>query len=1443
MRRLRRILLWTILILCLPIVLIAGGAAAFIWLAGEETWTAVLRQGTEAASTPDQQISVDGFRRDEAGVLRLARLAIADANGDWLVVEDIAIDMHPSRLLGRTVHLEMVSAGRVEILRSPPPGPQTETASEPFAFPERIEVPALPVAIDLKRLDVAEIVLAEGVAPERTRVALTGSASSAPDALTLALRLDPLDLGDSRLKANLSLDPATGRLTADVDGSLPVIEPLASAVAAPDGSRLNLSLNGGGPLSGARLDFALNIDGVLDLVGDLNVSVTEDAGLNIDLNGFASLLGGVTTEPATYIGPAVEFRISAQLPETDRVLLESAVIDAQFLHVEARGNAGLSDQTMQVTASGRFRHHAGLDPLLQGAAFSTADFTAEANGPFRSPAASLTIDLSQPAFDGFSASTIALVANANVRGEAASGKLAVDISEPKATDPAMGPLLGQAIALRTDYAASASDVRLTGLRLDTVLANLTGDLSIDPSASLASGEIVLTADDLSAVPQLADLMITGQARMAVRLNQLGPESGEVGLDARIANLEWRDPALQSLTGASLDLAGTASPTLSGKVTLKAEAGLSGNVDVSVSGEQITGVYRIALPSVPSGFIPPEISGVRNVSLAGDVSGTVDNPVVQARLSTADIEINGVPVDDPVVTVTARDLMASPDASVRAAARVMNEPLDFASGFIMDPATGQLTIRNLDLDWRSVQVAAAGTADINTLRTGINADINADLSELSDLAGQPLAGKLTASLASRQAGAGTDAVLNLRLEGLEGGGASVERLDAAVTLRDALAAVPGLEGNIRISGITTGDATVREAAIDLSGNVRKPAADIRIEAAAPAEAVLTTSIRGDLTDPDALRATVQNIRLSASQGEIANRSPFTVTARGEAVELSGLNLVSSLGGSVNGDASYAPDRIFSAIDIAGLKVGPLAALAGMEGFLGDVNARIRLDTTDPSDRAAVTLRVTDLRVPDVAADTPFSVSLDAAWDGREAKADARVTGPFEHPMVATLTGGLPAGPGQGLPAFTPGDKVVGGISWQGDIARLLALLPESDHLADGAALIDVKLDGTWANPALHGTIAINDARYENLLSGTQLSGIGLNVSFDDSGAGKFTLAANGPEGGTISGAGDLVLVGPEKGAEIRISLRDLLALRRDEVRAVVAGDTLLTWDGERVKVEVRKVLERVDVFLAAPDLPPSVVSIELERDRDRAAEEEEEAGPDLPVDLDIQVSSPGQFFVRGRGLESEWRGDLIVQGTASDPVIRSRFEAVRGSLSLLGRDFRLDKGELGLDESFKPEFRIELVRETPDLTGRIIVSGSPEQPDISFTSEPELPPDEVLPRVLFDKAKQSLSPLEAVNLAQGIRTLTNGKPGTTDRIRDAVGLDVLRFEEGDSEDSAGAVSVGRYVREGVYVGAKKSVDSDAGSVVVEIDVLPNVKVDTEVGQDGGTSTGITWEKKY
>lgn len=1443
MRRVRKILLWILLILAVPIILTGGAGAAFIWLAGEEVWTAAMRAATTAASTPDQQMSVDGFRRDEEGVLRLARFSLADAKGDWLVVEDIAVELHPSHLFDHTIHLEKVTAARVELLRQPA-AKADSPVPEPFSFPDRIEIPDLPVALSLEHLSIGEIILAEGVAPERTRLSASGRAIAIQESLELDIDVTPLDHGDSQLKALVSIAPGTGVLAADINASLPVIEPLLAGLSAPEGSRINLTVTGGGPLSDARLEFALSVDGVVDLVGDLRLAISAESGAVFALEAFSSLLGGAAAQPAELLGPSVGLSARATLPTPEKLIVQSLSIDAQYLSAQAKGEVefGSGEQALEVTA--RLHHHPGLDTLLQGAAFRTLDLTASVMGSLIAPSINAQATVDDPRFDEFGARAINLSATAVMNDSTAAGDLSISAADPIADDPHIAALLGSKVDIRTDFSASETDVRLNDLRLETAFAHMTGDLALDPAHTLVSGRLELTAPTLTAEPQLSELMTGGNAHITLVMNKAGPTSGLVELDVRLGDLKWRDPALQALAGTTLTLAGTAGmtdATPAAAFEFAAGGGLAGRIEAALPDGEVKGSYRIALPAIPDGLAPPELAGIRNLVVQGTVGGTPEEPIVRAKLTSNDLTINSMPIAAPAVTLAAHGLTGIPDVTVQAAASVIGAPLSFATAFTMDPATGNLTIGELDLNWKSVSVQAVGNANINTLRSGIEATLRADLGEISDLAGQPLAGQLDAILSTRQTGDRTDAIIDARLAGLEADGMAVANLNAAIVFEDALAEIPGLSGDIQVAGITSGDALISSVTMKLSGSVQSPIAEFLVAASQPVEADLTARIRGDLTSPEAVSATFESLRLVAAKGEIKSRAAFVVVSRGETVELSGLDLTSSVGGRVTGNAAYAPDRISASIDVTDLGVGSLAALAEMEGFAGITNASVRVDTAGTGDKADLTFTVAGLTVPDVPTDIPFAIAVNAKWNGETATASGEISGPFERPLMTSISGALPSRPGQPLPQPPPDGRIDGAVTWQGDVARLLALLPESDHLADGAAGVDVRIGGTWSEPTMTGKVSIIDARYENLLTGTQLNSIGLDVSFNDAGAGKFNLSALGPEGGAVSGDGEVVLIGPGKGADIRIALRKLLAMRRDEVRAIVGGDTRLTWDGKRVNVHVRKVLERVDVFLAAPDLPPSVVAIELERDR--VEEPEADGGPELPIDLDIQVSSPGQFFVRGRGLESEWRGDLVVTGTAGDPVIRSKFEAVRGSLALLGRDFRLDKGELGLDESFKPDFRVELARNTPDLTGRIIVSGSPASPEIAFTSEPELPQDEVLPRILFDKAKQSLSPLEAVNLAQGIRTLTNGKPGATDRIRNAVGLDVLRFEEGDSEDSAGAVSVGRYVREGVYVGAKKSVDSDAGSVVVEIDLLPNLKVDTEVGQDGGTSTGITWEKKY
>ncbi|MDQ3582907.1 MAG: translocation/assembly module TamB domain-containing protein, partial [Pseudomonadota bacterium] len=45
-----------------------------------------------------------------------------------------------------------------------------------------------------------------------------------------------------------------------------------------------------------------------------------------------------------------------------------------------------------------------------------------------------------------------------------------------------------------------------------------------------------------------------------------------------------------------------------------------------------------------------------------------------------------------------------------------------------------------------------------------------------------------------------------------------------------------------------------------------------------------------------------------------------------------------------------------------------------------------------------------------------------------------------------------------------------------------------------------------------------------------------------------------------------------------------------------------------------------------------------------------SAPRLRIGLDIKVDMPEKLYVRGRGLDSEWHGNIEVTGTADDPLV-------------------------------------------------------------------------------------------------------------------------------------------------------------------------------------------------
>ena len=74
-----------------------------------------------------------------------------------------------------------------------------------------------------------------------------------------------------------------------------------------------------------------------------------------------------------------------------------------------------------------------------------------------------------------------------------------------------------------------------------------------------------------------------------------------------------------------------------------------------------------------------------------------------------------------------------------------------------------------------------------------------------------------------------------------------------------------------------------------------------------------------------------------------------------------------------------------------------------------------------------------------------------------------------------------------------------------------------------------------------------------------------------------------------------------------------------------------------------------------------------------------------------------------------------------------------------------------------------------VTAQIAVTGPAVQPAFQISSNPSLPEDEILSRILFQKSAGSLSAFQALELANAVATLS-GQADTFENVRKSLGVD-------------------------------------------------------------------------
>jgi len=144
----------------------------------------------------------------------------------------------------------------------------------------------------------------------------------------------------------------------------------------------------------------------------------------------------------------------------------------------------------------------------------------------------------------------------------------------------------------------------------------------------------------------------------------------------------------------------------------------------------------------------------------------------------------------------------------------------------------------------------------------------------------------------------------------------------------------------------------------------------------------------------------------------------------------------------------------------------------------------------------------------------------------------------------------------------------------------------------------------------------------------------------------------------------------------------------------------------------------------------------------------------------------------------------------------------------------------------------------------LLSGEVDSPELSLTSQPPLPDDEILSRLLFGRTVTQITPLQALQLANALDVLA-GRQGfdVIDHTRRMLGLDFLEIRDLGVELDAAALRAGKYLAENVYIEVEQGLGPESGRASLQWEITPNITIQTEVGINAEAGAGIGWKWDY
>ncbi|HUS55871.1 MAG TPA: translocation/assembly module TamB domain-containing protein [Thermohalobaculum sp.] len=1465
----RGILITMTLAALLAVFVLQGGARAQISLPSIKN--KLIELALDQISSPGSfEITAGSIEDSTDGLTSLVDVKVSDGEGIWLTLERLSFSWMPDRLFSGELAINRLELIGLAVLR-----PLSENAEAPELEPSEpstrgiFDWPRSPISLSIEGVRLERVTIADGVLPQAISFDADGRAVDKDDLQELALTLRRTDDVAGEITLSMRRDFATNTLKLAIAAHEAPGGMVATAAGFPLDAPARLELTADGPPEEWRLDFIAAVERTFEAQGQAILAYAER--LSVDADFSVTPGPELSDRVRTILGD--QARLRAQVIERPDGMIEvvSGELSSRALTLNGSGvlatGPGNSDLTISLEAL------APLAALADGVTFERFTFDGKVAGPQGGLEAVGTLGLSgmTTALADAQALTLdgtvlqiadGLTFNLDGKGEG----IRIDRISPEvivsATLRASGKMDGVLLTL-TDAAIDAPVLNATASGTYDVVAgtgNLNAGLVATDVSTIASAYDVTATGGVNAS---ADVILAGEritAEITAALTEFGTDpvsaekmtlSGQVSQETGLLAFD--------LTGAGQELILDQIPRdltrafdlkargqiQEGTLALESLQLVSPLVSAEVSGSLALDDRIMALEysMATAEFAPVAqaygVDAMGVLEASGQAEGGFTTPRIAGRVSIAGAGFDGRSYGAVTVShdVVLGDL---PEGSLSLESRGgALGAADAAAQFRLDGAA--LTLTEMRAKMQSVSLSGRAVVDLETnLIDGAFDVSSADIAPAGRFLGANLGGGARGQVVMTPSNGRQNLTADLNLTHLSTDGVSIAKADLRLRADDAFG-TPRLDARLDANGLVAGNLDLAMVRASANGPLRQ------IKFSADAEGAVgeyplaaTASGRADASGPVVV-VTLDDAEIVAGPDSIRLRQPLALRVGGGTVQATGIDIALPGEGSLAGDLAQRPGGFAGDVTLVNLQLAVLDRWDVVPVIAGQLDLQASFDTLSGRASGEVTAQARGVIFERVRAGIGgLDIDIDAGWDGKRLDAKAELRGDFGDPVRARLAAPLQRGRG-GIPEFSSKGALDGAVTWAGDLGDLWALVPAPGHILDGRTDIDLRLGGSLDAPSLSGRIELTDGGYQNLDAGTILSDLTIRSEIIDDRT--VTLTVDGSDGakGKISSRIALKHSGAEPSINGTIRIDRAVMVRRDDVTAQITGDLALDGPMSNLALNGQLKVDQAEVRLVNA-LPPEVIDLAGIRITGEPEPETDENGNGI-LTLDIAITAPRNIFVRGRGLDSEWKMDLAVAGDAAAPVITGAIEKMRGEIDLLGEPFDLVRGRVTFDggREIDPLIDVSLELEANDIRGGIQVGGRASAPELHFASTPALPEDEVLPRLLFGQSRQSLTGAQAIQMALGVATLLGGGGGPLDAVRKATGLDVLRVDGESVEDAS--VTVGRNVAKGVFIGARQGLGGQGSAVTVEVEVFDGVVVDTEFGPEQGSNIGITLQRDF